>query len=187
MFKEYYDNNGYIVGTSAGEITSHSAEIDEGTFYQIKELLSNKPEKDGYVTHIERHEWDSPAGWVERRYFIEKIPEPELNDDELKRLLKDEILNAIPIDEKPTTYKEGFHLVPHFNGTAIVWEFEADPIPEPEEDVTLGTYTNPIPYENGMEVKVTKWYTDGSDIWECIQSGIPAGFTDTNYFDIIVI
>ena len=49
-----------------------------------------------------------------------------------------------------------------------------------------GDYTSPILYEPDMSVEEGKFYTDGDDIWEAKKSGIPSGFDDTEYFDIIL-
>lgn len=46
-------------------------------------------------------------------------------------------------------------------------------------------YTKPITYKDGMSVVKGLWYTDGSDIWECIKDGTPTGFDDKEYFDIV--
>lgn len=54
-------------------------------------------------------------------------------------------------------------------------------------EIPKGEYTNPIPYAKGMECQLGLFYTDGSDIWECILTGIPEDFTDSKYFDIIAI
>ena len=48
-----------------------------------------------------------------------------------------------------------------------------------------GEYTNPIPYAKGMECQLGLFYTDGENIWECINAGIPDDFDDKRYFDII--
>ena len=52
-------------------------------------------------------------------------------------------------------------------------------------DFTLGDYLNPIHYTLGIEVKASLFYTDGDDIWEALKNGIPTGFNDREYFDII--
>lgn len=53
------------------------------------------------------------------------------------------------------------------------------------EEMPAGDYLNPIPYELGMVVQKDMWYTDGENIWECLNNGTPDGFGDTEYFDII--
>lgn len=54
-------------------------------------------------------------------------------------------------------------------------------------EMEKGDFLNPLLYSVGMSVEIGKWYTDGEDLWEAIQSGVPANFEDTQYFDIIVI
>lgn len=53
------------------------------------------------------------------------------------------------------------------------------------EDMPSGDYINPIPYLDGMTVEQGKFYTDGEDIWEAYNSGVPSGFADKAFFDII--
>lgn len=48
-----------------------------------------------------------------------------------------------------------------------------------------GDYLNPIAYKDGIEVVKGLWYTDGNNVWEAVSSGIPTGFDDAEYFDII--
>lgn len=52
-------------------------------------------------------------------------------------------------------------------------------------EMPVGDYVNPIAYVSGMTVEQGKFYTNGDDIWEAIQSGVPAGFDDRTFFDII--
>ena len=53
--------------------------------------------------------------------------------------------------------------------------------------VPEGDYLNPIQYQEGMEVTKGLWYTDGASIWEAVKNGVPSGFDDKNYFDIIEV
>lgn len=50
-------------------------------------------------------------------------------------------------------------------------------------------YTKPAYYIEGASVEKGKWYCQESDpylIYECIKSGTPSSFTDTEYFDIVI-
>lgn len=67
-------------------------------------------------------------------------------------------------------------------GKSIGWTEVVDPDYVPTNS---GTYIDPIPYTVGMTVTAGLWYTDNSDIWEAIASGVPSGFDDTTYFDIV--
>lgn len=60
-------------------------------------------------------------------------------------------------------------------------------VKDEESDIIQGDYLNPINYTNSMTVTKGLWYTDSVDIWECIKSGTPKDFTDTDYFDIIIV
>lgn len=61
-----------------------------------------------------------------------------------------------------------------------IYEFEKN-----DESAVSGDYLNPITFEFGIECKVGLFYTDGSDIWECIKEGKPLNFADPEYFDVI--
>lgn len=57
-----------------------------------------------------------------------------------------------------------------------------------DEEVTINDgkdYIRPITFVKGMTVSKGLWYTDGDNVWEAIKNGVPAGFDDTKYFDII--
>ena len=51
------------------------------------------------------------------------------------------------------------------------------------EDGGDGSPSNPFNYAVGMAVERAKRYTDGEKIKECIKSGIPVNFLDSEYFD----
>lgn len=103
-----------------------------------------------------------------------------LSDIDIVRMLVD----SVTVPQKPAE-KIGFITVPIYDhvGNSIVWTFEPDPNYLPENDGS--DYLKPKRYVDGMTVTAGLWYTDGTDIWECIKSGTPSGFTDTEYFDII--
>ena len=103
------------------------------------------------------------------------IPKPKKSTLEL-------LVDALEAN-KPTAEKEGFELVLKSNDGMIVWEYIAIETPSQED----GTYLHPFTYQDEMEVVEFLWYTDGENIWECIKSGIPSGFNDGEYFDIIEV
>lgn len=182
--RKYFDEKGYLVGFSFGDMTENFLEdYDISNGFEIIRLFHDMPKRKGYTTHVKEQIIDGIASYS---YEFVEIPKEDWDAELTKEMMVEEILDSIVVNEKPAA-KEGFILKPVLSGNHIVWEFEAEPAPVPEEDVTLGTYLNPIHYVSGMEVKITKWYTDGEDIWECIQSGIPTGFDDTNYFEIITL
>lgn len=182
MIKKYYDNEHYLVGVSYGEITNDSAETNYDIAQQIMNLLNAKPERKGYKTHLLDSTEDAMYNFS---YGYEKIPESEWPDELIKEMLQDQIMNSITVGARPAE-KQGYTLKPVLSGSTIIWEFIQDENPDPEERVYEGTYLDPIPYTPGMSVKVTKWYTDGDNIWEAIASGTPDNFEDRNFFDIVV-
>lgn len=183
--KKYYDNNGYLVGISAGDITNNSQDIPmefEGRCSTIYRLLIDAPKKLGYRTHLK--EYVSPNSPDSYNYEFELVPNEQLSKDELIEMFQDQLLNSVVVNTAPAT-KEGYHLVPRLSGTAIEWDFEPDDVPAASSTAATGEYLDPITYTLGMTVQTGFWYTDGNDIWEAINTGIPADFSDTTYFDII--
>ena len=179
MFKKYYDTNGNVVGASVGEVTNQYADCREDNYFSVVNIIRDQPHNEGYRTHIVEHLNNGLFGY---EYTFEKIPVEELSDESLKDMFLNEILESITVGIKPVA-KQGYHLVPALQGTSIVWEFVAD---DPSATPTAtGTYLDPIAYTAGDAVTLGLWYTDGNDIWEAIQTGIPVDFTDVNYFDII--
>ena len=52
----------------------------------------------------------------------------------------------------------------------------------------MGDYLNPIPYVDGIEVETGKWYIgEDGNIWDAIKDGVPTGFDDEEYFNIITV
>lgn len=181
MFFKYYDENGYVVGTSCGQLTENVKETSFTDFYQvnlaINSLSESKNIQNGYECHVKEQDNNDYIGYL---YDYKKIPESALSDDELKEVLIDEIKNSIVISERPTA-KEGYNLKPVVVGNNITWVFEEIK----EESENDGTYLKPITYSEGMSIEEGKWYTDGENIWEALKSGTPANFDDKEYFDII--
>lgn len=187
-FKKYYDAERHLVGVSMGNITGNVEDIANNEVYEhISRLLADMPEKVGYTTYLIENTVSDNVEFSDYKYDFEPIPDVLLTNEELIEKFKDDIINSIVVENRPRlAEKEGYHIVPVLNGTTISWEYEKDDnFVAPEEDVDQGSYLNPIPYVDGMYVKPTKWYTDGDNIWEAIQYGMPNGFDDTQYFDII--
>ena len=84
---------------------------------------------------------------------------------------------------KPTIEKQGFHLELTYSEGMLVWEFVADEQPGGNDGTD---YLRPITYIPGMSVTAGLWYTDGEDIWECIQTGENSEWTP-QWFDIIAV
>lgn len=104
-------------------------------------------------------------------------------------------MKNIDIIVRKITPKEGFLLTDGEVTTNVLfvknipeegtwWE-----IPDPDYvPIFDGTnYLRPITYIVGMTVVNGLWYTDGENIWEATQTGIPFDFSDTNYFEIITL
>lgn len=81
-------------------------------------------------------------------------------------------------DLKQTISKSGYSVQQTSEGVFELVKNEESTIPQ-------GDYTNPITYEADTECIEGLFYTDGEDIWECIKTGTPDGFSDKEYFDII--
>lgn len=60
---------------------------------------------------------------------------------------------------------------------------------EPEDEHDGSDYTKPAYYVEGGSVEKGKWYCEESDPdlrYECIKSGTPSSFNDSEYFDIVI-
>lgn len=102
----------------------------------------------------------------------------------LRTVQKGALLKGFEVLPRPAD-RPGYKWVPLYNNDsqAIGWEEVIDYNYTPS---STGTYTDPIYYNDGMEVIAFQWYTDGDNIWEAVKSGVPAGFDDIEYFDIIM-
>lgn len=99
-----------------------------------------------------------------------------------KLILMAETIEEAPPPDIPS--REGFLWRRKFSAKSgsVVWEEVRNPDYQPSQS---GTYIDPVVYVQGMTVEAGKWYTDGADIWEALKSGLPSGFDDPEYFDII--
>lgn len=181
MIKKYYDENGHVVGVSYGELTDNSTNIAIDDVFYIIDRFRNMPTLKGHKTYLKE---EKEYGHSRYEYEYEKIPESGLSDDVLKDVLQQQILDSITVAERPAS-KEGYVLKPVLNGSTICWEFEKIDGTSDESHEATGTYIDPIQYVAEMEVETGKWYTDGDNIWEALKNGVPTGFDDREYFDII--
>lgn len=62
-------------------------------------------------------------------------------------------------------------------------------IKKDDSEMPSGTYLHPIKYVNSMSVTAGLWYyLDDVELpYECIKSGVPVSFKDTEFFDVISI
>lgn len=93
------------------------------------------------------------------------------------------LAQAIPEQPAPSAQpKRGYMWKRYYDATGVImWE----EVPDPNYTEQEGSYTNPIQYAAGMTVNAGKWYTDGENVWEALKDGVPRGFDDPVYFDII--
>lgn len=166
------DEDNYIVAAGIGE---GGEEINVLQYNRIHNLINQKPSEPGVEYKLNQElRWEA----------LEKEREA-LSDKEVREIFAREILESIEVSHtKPDAHKEGFLLKQIYDPAAhmIIWEYVEDPYYVPTQE---GTFIDPITYVVGMEVEERKWYTDGDNIWEAIQSGVPESFEDRNYFEII--
>lgn len=111
----------------------------------------------------------------------EKKKQQEQAEKQEAEAKKDLLLGLITITEEPSD-KEGYNFKIYKIGDVVVKKEYI----QNGDDLNDGSdYTKPITYKEGMSVIKSAWYTDGTDIWECIKTGTPSSFSDTEYFDII--
>lgn len=165
------DEDNYIVAAGIGE---GGEEINVLQYNRIHNLINQKPSEPGVEYKLNQElRWEA----------IEKERET-LSDKEVREIFAREILESIEVSHiKPKADKEGFLLKQIYDPAAhmIIWEYVEDPYYVQQD----GTFFNPIQYEDGISVETGKWYTDGENFWEAIQSGVPESFEDRNYFEII--
>lgn len=113
------------------------------------------------------------------------ISRTQLN--ELKDLLyKGKQLKGIQIDPQPQTVKENYYLSPFVeNPHHLSWEM----VNMNHSTAQTGSFVRPIFYVEGNQIIENKFYTDGKNIWECVQTGTPDHyvFDNTEWFDVINI
>lgn len=131
------------------------------------------------MTPAEITEITSQQEQAEREQFYATVGQP-MSDAELLTA----ILASVERGAMPRSGKEGYVLKETYIAAEnrTIWEYIPDPYYVPTAD---GSYLHPITYVDGMTVQTGLWYTDGSDIWECIKDGVPTGFGERAYFDII--
>ncbi len=118
-----------------------------------------------------------------KAYLAQKeIDEANAEKQEAINQVNEELLNLISVTEEESD-KEGFKFKVYKIGDLVVKkEYIEIPMVNDGSD-----YTKPLTYEVGMEVVEGLWYTDGSNVWECIKSGTPTSFEDKEYFDIVEV
>ena len=112
--------------------------------------------------------------------YVKKIEE-ERKQQELLNEAQNELLKLVSVDYEESD-KEGFKWKLIKIGDVVVQKVYV------EDDTPLNDgseYTKPITYKDGMSVEKGLWYTNGTNIWECIKEGTPTSFSDREYFDII--
>ncbi len=118
------------------------------------------------------------------RYTAEELAQQAESASQAERdAILSLIIDSVEVDAKPAD-KLGFDTVRRYDhGTnRVFWEFV--PNGESAED---GSYLHPFAYTQGMSVQQGMWYTDGENIWEAIADGVPSGFDDAAFSDIIAI
>lgn len=77
--------------------------------------------------------------------------------------------------------REGYLLLERFvpGQNRTLWEYTPDPS---SGSAPQGTQENPIPFAAGMEAVQGLWYSQGAQVRQCIQSGVPEGLDDPLFF-----
>lgn len=173
------DENGFVILAMEREVTLGGGD----TIVQDVDGMT-EVDFDGDVSDIRFYKLVENALVLDadaKQAYEESLKPPQRNgitDSELLSL----ILKAVTIPEPPAQ-REGEILVPHYEaaGNSIVWTFEPDPNYQPTAD---GSYLHPFTFVAPMAVTSGLWYTDGEDIWECVETGLAESFT-APWFDVI--
>lgn len=176
-----FKNGDQIVGVLIGTFGGDTSDIPISKGLEIANLFDGIKEKPGYEAHISMDDLGNTS------IVYRKKETDKLTSKEIIEMVKDEILSSVHIDDF-IPKKEGCRVVPKVVGNHVQWCYQYDP---EYSKRFAGTYTDPIPYFEGMEVKAVTntdpfegdgWYTYEGDIKRCFKSGIPASFDDENYF-----
>lgn len=93
----------------------------------------------------------------------------------------------ISVTESPSD-KQGYNWkITSIGNVEVLKEYVKNDDPDDQHDGS--DYTKPAYYIVGASVEKGKWYCEEADptlIWECIKSGTPSSFKDTEYFDIVI-
>ena len=115
--------------------------------------------------------------------YYKKLKEQEEEAKKIQQAeqAKQDLLNMAHVEYEESD-KEGFVFKILKLGDIIVGKEYIE-----KENATIpdGEYLNPIKYKVGMNVDKGLFYTDETNIWECIKEGMPKSFEDKEYFDII--
>ena len=116
--------------------------------------------------------------------YLEEVRKQEEAEKRKKELEEAEkaLIESVTIEYKKSD-KAGYKLKCYKIGDTIFKEIYVK-----DDEILMNDgsdYTKPITYKDGMSVEKGLWYTDGSDVWECIKEGQPTSFSDKEYFDII--
>ena len=116
--------------------------------------------------------------------YLEEVKKQEEAEKRKKELEEAEkaLVESVTIEYKKSD-KTGYKLKCYKIGDNVFKEIYVE---DDGANLNDGTdYTRPITYKDGMTITKGLWYTDGSDIWECIKDGQANSFSDKEYFDII--
>lgn len=148
---------------------------------QAEPLHEAEYDADGNLVREEKLVW-LPTDYEDVLMLTRQTQEQQMDEDERSMVLN-AIIDSVRIDEKPAE-KVGFLLVRRYDPAAhaIVWEFVEDP--DYDHDTPDGSYLKPFTFIAPMPVTEGMWYTDGEDVWECVQSGLAESFT-APWLDVI--
>lgn len=172
MIKVNYDNKtGKVV--SFGKDTKPYIEITE------KERKQPLPDKYSYYAV------DNGRFCIKHKELTDAEIKAEQQKQEAKLTLTDAkklqlFLDSIPVAQVPSEPKLGYKWEPMYSGaTGFAWELV--------EDVNaVGTNNNPWYWVDNMSVTLGMFYTNGTIKKVAIDEGVPTGFDDSNYFEVVI-
>lgn len=167
-----------ILAISSRETTVTTIEVvldDEALYFSKLEGYKAYSDDEG-VNHL-KFDKDKYSEYLATK----KAKEDAEKKNKKKEEIRNDILDLVSISYEDSD-KEGYQYKVYKLGDVTI---KKEYVKVETEGNDGSDYTKPITYKEGMTVIESAWYTDGNDIWECIKTGTPSSFSDTEYFDIV--
>ena len=167
------------------QIISSAWTADTQSQFILDDSVVDFSKVNGYVGYV-GDDGENHLKFDQDKYnsYLEEVRKQEEAEKRRKELEEAEkaLIESVTIEYKKAD-KAGYKLKCYKIGDTVFKEIY---VKDDEVIMNDGSdYTKPITYKDGMSVEKGLWYTDGSDVWECIKEGQPTSFSDKEYFDII--
>lgn len=159
--------------------TPTEAELEDSAFYfdKIKGYTATYDEQGVLKLKFDEEKYNKLVA-------EEKAKEEAEKAEQEKEEAQKDILDMVSVSYEDSD-KEGYKYKVYKLGDLTIKKEYVQIESETATENDGSDYIKPITYTTGMTVTKGLWYTDGSDVWECIKDGTPTSFSDTEYFNIV--